>query len=81
MKAVFNSSPIIFLTKLGIIKAASDLFDRIVVPSLVYSEVRQKPDASVEAVELTRSGDRTFNGLSVEIFQLQKKSMDACSHR
>ena len=81
MKAVFNSSPIIFLTKLGIIKAASDLFDRIVVPSLVYSEVRQKPAASVEAVELTRSGDRAFNILSVEIFQLQKKSMDACSHR
>lgn len=51
MKAVFNSSPIIFLTKLGIIKATSDLFDRVVIPSLAYSEVRQKPDASAEAVE------------------------------
>jgi predicted nucleic acid-binding protein len=51
MKAVFNSSPIIFLVKLGMIKAASGLFDRIVIPSLVYSEVRQKPDASAEAVE------------------------------
>jgi hypothetical protein len=28
MKAVFNNSPIIFLTKLGIIEAAFDLFDR-----------------------------------------------------
>jgi len=35
MKAVFNSSPIIFLTKLGIIEAALDLFDRIDIPSLV----------------------------------------------
>jgi predicted nucleic acid-binding protein len=51
MKAVFNSSPIIFLTKLGIIEAALDLFDRIDIPSLVYSEIRQKPDTSAEAVE------------------------------
>ncbi len=51
MKAVFDSSPIIFLTKLGIIEAALDLFDRIDIPSLVYSEIRQKPDASAEAVE------------------------------
>jgi len=51
MKAVFNSSPIIFLTKLGVIEAASNLFDRIDIPSSVYSESRRKPDASAEAVE------------------------------
>ena len=51
MKAVFNSSPIIFLTKLGIIEAALDLFERIDIPLLVYSEIRQQQDASAEAVE------------------------------
>lgn len=51
MKAVFNSSPIIFLTKLGIIEPALDLFDRIEIPSMVYMEIRRKPDASAEAVE------------------------------
>jgi predicted nucleic acid-binding protein len=51
MKAVFNSSPIIFLTKLGIIEAALDLFERIDIPSLVFSEIRQQQDASAEAVE------------------------------
>jgi predicted nucleic acid-binding protein len=51
MKAVFNSSPIIFLTKFGIIEAALDLFERIDIPSLVYSEIRQQQDASAEAVE------------------------------
>jgi predicted nucleic acid-binding protein len=51
MKSVFNSSPIIFLTKLGILEAALDLFERIDIPSLVYSEIHQKPDDSVEAVE------------------------------
>ena len=50
MKAVFDSSPMIFLTKLGVIEAALDLFDNIDIPSLVYSEIRQKPDASAEAM-------------------------------
>jgi predicted nucleic acid-binding protein len=52
MKSVFNSSPIIFLTKLGIFEAALDLFERIDIPSSVYSEVHQKPDASAESVEV-----------------------------
>jgi predicted nucleic acid-binding protein len=51
MKAVFNSSPIIFLTKLGIIEPALDLFDRIEIHSMVYMEIRRKPDASAEVVE------------------------------
>jgi len=51
MKSVFNSSPIIFLIKLGVIEAALDLFDHIDIPLLVYSEIQQKPDASAEAVE------------------------------
>ena len=51
MRAVFNSSPIIFLTKLGIIEDALDLFERIDIPSLVYAEILQKPDSSAEAVE------------------------------
>jgi predicted nucleic acid-binding protein len=58
MKAVFNSSPIIFLTKLGVIEAALGLFERIDIPSLVYSEIRRKPDASAEEVEDLIKGKR-----------------------
>jgi predicted nucleic acid-binding protein len=58
MKAVFNSSPIIFLTKLGIIEDALDLFERIDIPSLVYAEILQKPDSSAEAVEDLIKGGR-----------------------
>ena len=58
MKTVFNSSPIIFLTKLGIIEAALELFDRIDIPSSVYSEIHQKPDASTEAIEGLIEGKR-----------------------
>ena len=72
MKAVFNSSPIIFLTKLGIIEAASDLFDRIDIPSLVYSEIRRKPDASAEAVEGLIKGKRvSVSKAKNERFKLQ----------
>ena len=58
MKAVFDSSPMIFLTKLGVIEAALDLFDNIDIPSLVYSEIRQKPDASAGTVEDLVRGKR-----------------------
>ena len=58
MRAVFNSSPIIFLTKLGIIEDALDLFERIDIPSLVYSEIRVKPDAPAEALEDHIKGKR-----------------------
>ena len=66
MKAVFNSSPIIFLTKLGIIEAALDLFERIDIPSLVYSEIRRKPDASAEKVEDLIKGRRRVSVLKAE---------------
>jgi predicted nucleic acid-binding protein len=58
MNAVFDSSPLIFLTKLGVIEAALDLFDNIDIPSLVYSEIRQKTDASAETVEDLVRGKR-----------------------
>jgi predicted nucleic acid-binding protein len=58
MKAVFDSSPLIFLTKLGVIEAALDLFDNIDIPSLVYSEIRQKTDASAGTVEDLVRGKR-----------------------
>lgn len=63
MKAAFNSSPIIFLTKFGIMEAASDLFDRIDIPSSVYSEIRRKPDASAKAVEDLIKGRRRVSVL------------------
>ena len=52
MKSVFSSSPIIFLTKFGIFEVALDLFEKIDIPSSVYSEIHQKPDASAEAIEV-----------------------------
>ncbi len=42
----------------SVIEAALDLFDRIDIPSSVYSEIHQKPDASVEALEGLIEGRR-----------------------
>jgi predicted nucleic acid-binding protein len=44
--AVFNSSPWIFLTKLGIVDPALSLFQQIYVPLSVSKEILSKPDES-----------------------------------
>ena len=49
--AVFNSSPWIFLTKLGIIEPALSLFQRIYVPLSVSKEILSKPDESASILE------------------------------
>lgn len=44
--AVFNSSPWIFLTKLGIIETALSLFQQVHIPLSVSNEILSKPDES-----------------------------------
>lgn len=44
MNAVFNTSPIIFLAKLGYLEFAFNLFDEIWIPQGVHQEITQKHD-------------------------------------
>lgn len=44
MKVVFNTSPIIFLYKLGYLELARNLFDDIYIPTSVYTEIGEKDD-------------------------------------
>lgn len=44
MRAVFNSSPWIFLAKLDILPAALSLFDSVIIPLSVESEILGKAD-------------------------------------
>jgi len=46
MTAVFNSSPIIFLSKLDLMKKTLSLFELIYIPELVIGEVLSKKDES-----------------------------------
>ena len=53
MTAVFNSSPIIFLLKLDLMKKALSLFELIYIPELVIGEVLSKKDESSKVKKLT----------------------------
>ncbi len=51
MKVVFNTSPIIFLYKLGYLNLARNLFDDIYIPTSVYTEIGEKRDDLKTLVE------------------------------
>ena len=51
MVAVFNSSPWIFLSKLGIIELAIELFSEVFLPSSVNDEVLRRKDEASSALE------------------------------
>jgi predicted nucleic acid-binding protein len=57
MVVVFNSSPWIFLSKLGIIELAIDLFSEVFLPLSVNEEVLGRQDEASSALErLQRTG-------------------------
>ena len=51
MVAVFNSSPWIFLSKLGIIELAIELFSEVFLPFSVNDEVLRRKDEASSALE------------------------------
>jgi len=48
MIAVFNSSPLIFLSKLNVIDQSLKLFSKVMVPSYVQKEILKKEDIASE---------------------------------
>jgi len=58
MKAVFNSSPVIFLSKLNVIDQDVKLFNEITIPVYVREEISRKEDiASDKVKDLLESKD------------------------
>jgi len=51
MIAVFNSSPLIFLSKLNIIKQAFDLFSEVIIPVYVREEILRKEDITQDKLK------------------------------
>jgi len=49
--AVFNSSPWIFLAKLGIIESALSIFQQVYIPLSVSKEILSKPDESASILK------------------------------
>ncbi|MBM4054231.1 MAG: DUF3368 domain-containing protein [Planctomycetes bacterium] len=52
MKVVFNTSPIIFLYKLGYLELALNLFDDIYIPASVFTEISRKEDKLNTLIEV-----------------------------
>lgn len=50
MKAVFNSSPLIFLSKLRLLDQAITLFSEVIIPDLVFEEITHKADEALGKV-------------------------------
>jgi len=50
VRAVFNTSPLIVLTKLGYIHGAISLFDDVFVPFAVWEEINRKEDEVSSAI-------------------------------
>ena len=58
MIAVFNSSPLIFLSKLNVFDQSLKLFSKVTVPSYVQKEILQKEDIASEKLKvLLKSND------------------------
>ena len=58
MIAVFNSSPLIFLSKLNVFEQSLKLFSKVTVPSYVQKEILQKEDIASEKLKvLLKSND------------------------
>jgi len=58
MIAVFNSSPLIFLSKLNVLDQALKLFSKVIVPACVQEEILQKEDiASKKLKSLLKSNN------------------------
>ena len=57
MRAVFNTSPLIILTKLGYLSQAIGLFEGVIIPKAVWEEISAKEDGVSAAIkELTSKG-------------------------
>lgn len=60
MKVAFNSSPLIFLSKLAVLDQAISLFSVIVVPESVYTEVVKKEDIARQNLERLLEYENAF---------------------
>lgn len=58
MKIVFNTSPVIFLSKLHYIDPVLDYFKEIIIPEGVYTEIKQKHDQVFDMVSENVSSEK-----------------------
>jgi predicted nucleic acid-binding protein len=68
MIAVFDSSPLIFLSRLNISEHALELFTDVIVPAHVREEILRKPDKASEKLQMLLNSDK------VKVVQVMKQT-------
>ena len=69
MKVVFNTSPIIFLYKLGYLELARNLFNDIYIPTSVFSEISEKEDKLKTIMEVFIQ-EETFKQREIKLINI-----------
>lgn len=69
MKVVFNTSPIIFLYKLGYLELALSLFDDIYIPTSVFTEISKKEDKLKTLIEVFIQ-EETFKQREIKLINI-----------
>ena len=77
MTAVFNSSPIIFLSKLNLMEKVLSLFEPIYIPELVIEEVLSKKDESSKVLVELLKGNKLVKvkGKNKRLFRALNKTL------
>ncbi len=77
MTAVFNSSPIIFLSKLNLMEKVLSLFESIYIPELVIEEVLSEKDESSKVLVELLKGNKLVKvkGKNKRLFRALNKTL------
>ena len=72
MTAVFNTSPLIFLAKLGYLEKTLSLFQMVAIPKKVIKEISVKDDEANEKVLKIKNHSNVNFGLATKLVKLYK---------
>ncbi|WP_173866219.1 DUF3368 domain-containing protein [Thermococcus henrietii] len=78
MRAAINSSPLIFLAKLGLLNILNELFDEIYVTDAVYHETVVEGTGHEEAIDIENAG--FLKRVSVENQRVVKFLLELIDH-
>ncbi|CAD7778167.1 hypothetical protein BLFGPEAP_01895 [Candidatus Methanoperedenaceae archaeon GB50] len=72
MTAVFNTSPLIFLARLGYLEKTLSLFQMVAIPKKVIKEISVKDDEANEKVLKIKNHSNVNFGLATKLVKLYK---------
>ena len=80
MTAVFNTSPLIFLARLGYLEKTLSLFQMVAIPKKVIKEISVKDDEANEKVLKIKNHSNVNFGLATKLVKLYKALNERLGH-